>query len=149
MSENQTNRLLIELNLSLAAKIDVLVEKEYYKDRAAFLEKAVEAQLNLHDETFQELEHEGSFAIGIIHYSAKDLEKVAAEGKMLNIRIIGGVSFSKDVTPELLERTVSQINLTGYLRAPDNLLPILNERRYSILGRKYDPPKKLDSGDQE
>ncbi|MFX0173040.1 MAG: hypothetical protein ACFE9L_14100 [Candidatus Hodarchaeota archaeon] len=149
MSENQTNRLLIELNLSLAAKIDVLVEKEYYKDRAAFLEKAVEAQLNLHDETFQKLERKGNYAIGIIHYSANDLEKVAAEGKKLNIRIIGGVSFSKDVTPELLKKTVSQINLTGYLRAPNNLLPILNERRYSILGRKYNPPKKLDSGDQE
>ncbi|MFX0151913.1 MAG: hypothetical protein ACFFAJ_14080 [Candidatus Hodarchaeota archaeon] len=149
MSENQTNRLLIELNLSLAAKIDVLIEKEYYKDRIAFLEKAVEAQLNLHDETFQELERKGNYVLGIINYSAKDLEKVAAEGKMLNIRVVGTISFSKDVSPELINRTVSQINLTGVLRAPDNLLPVLNERRYSILGRKYDTPKKLDSGDQE
>ncbi|MFX0053167.1 MAG: hypothetical protein ACFE8U_17970, partial [Candidatus Hermodarchaeota archaeon] len=98
MSENQTNRLLIELNLSLAAKIDVLIEKEYYKDRTAFLEKAVEAQLNLHDETFQELDRKGNYVLGIINYSAKDLEKVAAEGKMLNIRVVGAISFSKDVS---------------------------------------------------
>jgi hypothetical protein len=149
MSEIPTDRLLIELNLPLAAKIDVLIEKGYYKDRTVFLEKAVEAQLNLHEVTFQELKRKGDFAIGIINYSVKDLEKVAAEGKMLNMRVIGKLSFSNDVTPELIDRTVSQINLTGILRAPDHLLPLLNERRYSILGRKYDPTKKLDSGDQE
>lgn len=149
MSERPTDRLLIELNLPLAAKIDVLIEKGYYRDRTAFLEKAVEAQLNLHEETFQELKTKGDFAIGIINYSVKDLEKVAAEGKMLNIRVIGKLSFSNDVTPELIERTVSKINLTGILGAPDHILPLLNERRYSILGRKYDPSKKLSSGDQE
>jgi Arc/MetJ-type ribon-helix-helix transcriptional regulator len=139
----------MEINAELAAKIDVLIEKEYYPDRAEFIEKAIEAQLNLHVETFQELERQHSFVMGFVNYSRKELEKIAGSGKKIDLKVIGRLSFSNDVTPELIERTISKINMAGILKAPKTLLPLLNGRRYSILGNKYDSRKVLEFQDQK
>ncbi|MHA1332007.1 MAG: hypothetical protein ACTSR2_13135, partial [Candidatus Hodarchaeales archaeon] len=51
-NNNLKERVLLELNPELIGKIDVLVEKKLYANRKAFLEKAIEAQLNIHQETF-------------------------------------------------------------------------------------------------
>ncbi|MFW9853803.1 MAG: hypothetical protein ACFFFG_01990 [Candidatus Thorarchaeota archaeon] len=149
MTEKDTDRLLMEINTELAAKIDVLIEKEYYPNRTEFIEKAIEAQLNLHAETFQELERQHSFVIGFVNYSRADLEKVAGLGKKIDLKIIGRLSFSNDVTPELIERTISEIHMAGILKAPKTLLPQLNAIRYSILGNKFDSGKEIEFHNHE
>jgi len=147
MAENSSERIkehiLIELNPEITAKIDVLVEKELYPDRKEFLERAVEAQLNIHTETFQELEKIQNFAMGIVNYSAEDLEKTIAEGKKRVIKVIGRLSFSSNVTPELIDRSIDKIIIAGVLKGPSNIQQILNTKRYSILGSKYSAKREL------
>ncbi len=149
MTEFPDDHIIIELNAEVTAKIDVLVEKGFYTDRAVFLEKAIEAQLNLHDATFQELVKKKNFIIGWANYSAKELEAVVANGKKLEIRVLGKLSFSDDVTPELVERSIAKINLAGILKAREEVLPILNNKRFSILGHKFGEFKKLKFGDEK
>ena len=121
-SSDLTNeRILIDLNPEITAKIDVLVEKGIYPDKKEFLERAVEAQLNIHIETFRELEKVQNFAMGIVNYSAEDLEKTVAEGKKRIIKVIGRLSFSSNVTPELLERAIDKIIIAGILKGPPNI----------------------------
>ncbi|MHA2245806.1 MAG: hypothetical protein ACXADY_12645 [Candidatus Hodarchaeales archaeon] len=143
MTDYPEDRIVIEINAETTAKIDVLIEKELYPNRAFFLEKAIEAQLNLHNATFQELVKKKNFIIGLAHYSAKDLEVVAANGKKLEIKVIGGLKFAEDVTPELVNRSVSKISLAGILKAPKEVLPVLNNIRFTILGTKYEEFKRL------
>ncbi|UCG90604.1 MAG: hypothetical protein JSU57_02420 [Candidatus Heimdallarchaeota archaeon] len=143
MTDYPEDHIVVEINAEVTAKIDVLVEKELYPDRASFLEKAIEAQLNLHDATFQELVKKRDFVIGWANYSAKELEKVAADGKKLEVKVIGGLRFPEDVSPELVNRSIAKINLAGILKAPKELIPVLNDKRFTILGNKYKEFKKL------
>ncbi|MHA1332047.1 MAG: hypothetical protein ACTSR2_13335, partial [Candidatus Hodarchaeales archaeon] len=83
---------------------------------------------------------------GMVNYSAKELEKIVAQGKKKDIKVIGILSFSDNVTSELIERSIDKISLAGILRAPKNVLPVINSKRYTILGRKYDDFCQLDQG---
>lgn len=148
MTNFPEDRIAVELNPEITAKIDVLVEKGLYIDRAVFLEKAIEAQLNLHDATFQELVRKKNFVLGWAHYSSKELEAIAASGKKLEIKVLGKLSFADDVTPKLVERSIAKINLAGILNAPEDVVPILNNRRFTILGNKYGEVEKLRTGEE-
>lgn len=145
MTEIPKDRVILELNAEITAKIDVLIERGFYSDRTIFLEKAIESQLSLHDATFQELVKKKNVIIGWAHYSAKELEAVAAKGEKLELKILGGLTFSDDVTPHLVERSIAKINLAGILKAPSELKPFLNDKRYTILGQKYSDYKRLES----
>ena len=59
--------------------------------------------------------------MGIVNYSAEDLEKTVAEGKKRIIKVIGRLSFSSNVTPELLERAIDKIIIAGILKGPPNI----------------------------
>jgi len=78
--ESIRDRFIVDFSPEVTAKIDVLVEKGLYTDRAAFLEKATENELSKHDETFEELRRTTSVTIGISRFSAKDLEEVISKG---------------------------------------------------------------------
>ncbi|MHA2295733.1 MAG: hypothetical protein ACXAEU_11795 [Candidatus Hodarchaeales archaeon] len=137
MSDIPKDRLQFELNANILAKIDVLIEEEIYQSQADFIEKAVQNQLGFHKATFEKYEKSKAFAIGLFHYSARELEKIVAKGKRLEIKVLGGLIFSDDVTPELADKAIAKINIAGILRAPKDVLPIITQRRYTLLGRSY------------
>ncbi len=152
MSANKDSveeRILIDLNPEITAKIDVLVEKGLYPDKKEFLEQAIRAQLNIHQETFQELERVQNFVMGIVNFSAEDLEKTVAKGKKRVIKVVGRLSFSSNVTPELIDRSIDKIIIAGILKAPSNVMETLNSKRYSILGSKYTESHRLTSRTEE
>ena len=131
------DHLAIEINAELTAKIDVLIAENLYETKLDFIEKAIQNQLDLHQATFEHYKKKKAFAIGFLTYNASELEKIVAQGKKLEVKVIGGLSISEDVSVELAERAISKISLAGILRAPDPLLPFLNKKRYTILGRSY------------
>ncbi|MFW9996780.1 MAG: CopG family transcriptional regulator [Candidatus Odinarchaeota archaeon] len=137
MSDIPRDRLQFELNADVLAKIDVLLEEKIYKSRADFIEKAVQTQLGLHKTTFEKYEKSKAFAIGLFHYGAKELERIVAKGKRLEIKVLGGLVFADDVTPELASQAIDKISLAGILRAPKDVLPVLAQRRFTLLGRPY------------
>ena len=139
------DKVKVELNFEITAKIDYLIEKGLYPHRTDFLEKAIESQLNLHEATFQEVGKQKGLIIGVAHYSAKELEAIAAKGNKLEIRVLGGLKFAKDVSPTLIDRSISKINLAGILKAPTEVKAILNEKRFTLLGQRYSDFKRLES----
>jgi Arc/MetJ-type ribon-helix-helix transcriptional regulator len=148
MTEIPRDRLQVEINADITGKIDVLVEEGLYPDRAAFINQAIESQLKAHQTTFEKYEKKRHFVIGVVNYSAKELEKIIAQGKRLEIRTIGILRFDDDITPELFEKAVAKISLAGRLWAPDKILPLINERRYTLLGKPYREFQELDTGDE-
>jgi len=149
MTKNLKDRVILELNAEKISKIDILIEKGFYPHRTDFLKKAIESQLNLHEATFQEIEKEKDLIIGIAHYSAKELEAITAKGRKLEIKVLGGLIFSEDVTPKLVEQSVAKINLAGILKAPTELKAVLNKKRFTILGQRYSDFKRLESEDKD
>ena len=136
MTDVVQNKILIELEAEILGKIDLLIENEIYSDRISFLKTAINQLLTLHSDTINDFKVKNDFVIGYVHYSHKDLEKIVADGKKLNIRVIGGISFANDVSPELATSAIDKINLAGILRAPPAIKTILGPKRYTLLGKK-------------
>ena len=141
--EPPKQRIAVELNPELTAKVAYLVEKGIYKDNATFLEQAIQAQLNLHEETFKELKKVENLVIGWLHFSASDLERTAAKGSMREIKVLGVLSFDSDISTNLFQRTISKIQINGLVRATPKLKKLVNQKRVSVLGKKDGDTFKL------
>ncbi len=105
-----------------------------YEDRIAFLENAINQLLDIHQSTINEFKKQKGFVLGLVNYSSKDLEKIVAEGKKLTIRVIGGLSLDKDVTPELADRAIEKISMAGVFRAPLEVKKVLEHKQFTLLG---------------
>ena len=143
MDEEYTGKTV--LNSEKTGKIDYLIGKGLYPNRADFLKKAIESQLNLHDATFQDSDNDKTLIIGVAHFSAKDLEAVVAKGKKLEIRVLGLAIFSENISSTLIEKSVSKMTLAGILKAPAEVKTVLNKKRFTVLGQRYSDFKSLES----
>ncbi|GAC1564960.1 MAG: hypothetical protein NVS3B14_01210 [Ktedonobacteraceae bacterium] len=68
-------------------------------------------------------------AVGTVTYSRADLEKALAEGRRLNIQVVGICSFADDVSPELAERAVAYVRVVGKLFASPDVSEVLMKKR--------------------
>jgi len=145
-----TDKIILDLEPEFIGKIDLLVEKNLYKSRVDFIEKSILSQLSAHTSTIEEYQKKKDFVVGVVSYSVKELENVIKEGKKLHIRVIGALHLRKDVTPELANQAIKEINLAGIFRASSDVKKILAPKRLSITGKKhnyYDKNQLTDKSD--
>lgn len=134
MNESIKNKIQIDLEAETIGKIDALIESGLYKDRIAFLENAITQLLEMHQSTLDNLRVKKGFAIGIVKYSSKELEKLLSENKKLDIRLIGSLILDSDVKPELADRVINKINMAGVFKASPEVRKILEHKQFSLLG---------------
>lgn len=65
---------------------------------------------------------------GAALYSRKELERVVAAGDQLDLNIVGYLSFSDDVTAELVDRAVARLRYRGVLTASPDVLKALKRK---------------------
>ena len=125
---NETEKLTINLGVVELAQIDVLVEQGTYSNRSDFIRTAIRKSLEVHREKIErQLTPIASKkiwekVIGIWKADRALLEEWADESdEKLNLSVIGMIIFDKDVTVELLEKTVAKIALRGKIVASDEI----------------------------
>ena len=64
--------------------------------------------------------------IGIATITRRDLEKLKASNNKAKIRMIGTLTFSEDVTPELARETIESVKVHGKIKAPIEVKEVLN-----------------------
>ena len=143
------DRIIIDLEPEFIGKIDLLVEKGLYESRTDFIEKSILSQLSAHTSTIEEYQKKYNTVIGILSYSREELEKVVKEGKKLHIKVIGALRIGNDVTPELANQAIKEINLAGIFRAQNEVKQILAPKRFTLLGNPYKFDRKQLEGDSE
>jgi len=98
-------------------QIDLLVQEGFYANRTDLIRTAIRNQLVRHDEVVREVVSRRTLVLGIQNFSAADLRAVQAQQHMLEIRVLGLVTFSDDVTPELALSTIDSLTVLGALHA--------------------------------
>ncbi len=137
MSDDELVEYYVKLTPEIVGKIDVLIHEKLYDSRDKFIERALTEQLNLHQSTFDDYEKKKVFVIGVVHYSAKGLEKYVAKGQKIDLKVIGKVGFALDVTPQLITKAFNRITVAGSLKGPDNVLEAVRQVRYTLSGKPY------------
>ena len=69
-----------------------------------------------------------AIVVGVLGYDAKDLEEKRYRNEMIDIRALGMLVLTKDVTPELALATINSIKLFGVFQAPAAVKEALKDR---------------------
>ena len=136
MNNTIQNKIELDLDPEVIGKIDLLIESGLYQDRIAFLKNAIDQLLDIHQATIMNFNKKKGFAIGIIKYSSKDLEKLVAENKKLDIRVIGEFILDEDVSPDLADRVIIKFIMAGVFRASLGVKKVLENKQFSLLGNR-------------
>lgn len=123
-----TEKITINLGVVDLGKIDLLVEQGFYTNRTDFIRNAIRSNLDKHEITVQETITRKNSVLGILVYSASDLEKRQAKGEKMNIHIIGMLVLGNDITPELARETISSIKVLGIFNASDEVKKAITDR---------------------
>lgn len=116
-----TEKITINLGVVDLGKIDLLVEQGFYTNRTDFIRTAIRSNLDKHDAAMKQIINHKNYVVGILMYSASELQKHIDKGEKMDIHVIGMLHLAKDITPELARRAISSVKVLGIFRAPDDV----------------------------
>lgn len=122
MSENNTEKVSVNVNIATLSSIDLLVDNGYYSNRSDFINQAVRSALQQHQSTIDRIieknmkqKNEGWF-LGICGYTAEDIEKMYQAGENFDIRGYGLLVVDKNCDLQKLYAVVRSIHVKGKVR---------------------------------
>ena len=127
-SVSETEKITINLAPVDLGRIDVLVEQGVYGNRTDLIRTAIRNQLERHEPVIQEVTTRERYSLGVLVYGARDLEKLREEGRMLSVRMVGMLTLTGSITPELALETIESISIRGKLVAPKAVRAALADR---------------------
>lgn len=123
-----SEKITINLGYVDLGHIDLLVEEGFYSNRTDFIRTAIRNQVDRHADVIRQTVTRKSVDLGLRHFSRIDLEVVQAEGRMLDIRVLGLATIAQDVPPELARATIASLTVLGALHAPAAVKTALADR---------------------
>ena len=95
----------ITINISAVdlGKIDLLVQESLYANRSDFIRTAIRNLLDKHSLEIQQSVTRHSYVIGVLVYDQADFNKLKAQGKKLEMKVIGILHLANNITPELAQ----------------------------------------------
>lgn len=121
-------KLTINLTPVDLGQIELLVEQGFYSNRAEFIRIAIRDQLAKHADALREAATRQAYVIGAMVYGRRTLEEERAAGRRIAIRVVGFLSISDDVTPELARETIESISVHGIFKASKAVKDALADR---------------------
>lgn len=125
---SETEKITINLGPVDLGQIDLLVEQGLYSNRTDLIRTAIRNQIEKHNTVIEEVSVRHSYSLGVLIYNARDLEKLRDEGRKLSIRIVGMLTLTSSITPNLALETIESIWIRGKLIAPKAVLEALGDR---------------------
>lgn len=143
--EPKMEKLTINLPPIEIARIDILVEAGYYPSRAEFIRAAIRKTLDTHQDfvskrlgkiastSADEMNDEESISkiagVGIYSLDKETFERAIAQGKKVEITVVGLLNLDKDVTPEHIRKAVESARVYGIVRASPKVKAVLQSKR--------------------
>ncbi len=146
----ETEKITINIGAIDLGQIDLLVEQGFYSNRTDFIRTAIRNQSNLHSTEISQIKASNSFGIDIINnelekidvahifnddakfagtgvfsFNQKGLEEIKASGNKIEIKMVGMLIISKDVSPELVAETFQVVKVFGIIKASDAVKQVL------------------------
>ena len=124
----ESEKITINLGFVDLGNVDLLVRDGFYSNRTDFIRTAIRNQLAAHSEQAKKSIVRQTLELGLRQYTKSDLEAVVAGGAKLNIKVLGLVTISRDVSPSLALATIEAITVLGALHASTEVKAALGDR---------------------
>jgi len=123
-----TEKITINMSAVDLGQIDLLVTEGFYSNRTDFIRSAIRAQINSHGDAIKQVMYRKSMVIGVLSYSASELEARRAKNEKLIMKVVGMVLLADDITPELALATIESIEVKGVLKVSEAVRQSLGDR---------------------
>jgi len=120
--------LIININNEDLGRIDLLIQEGYYTDRGDFINSAIRSQLERQKSAVDSIASQKSIVIGTLSFNRHQLEKRLDEKQMINVKVIGILILTEDVTPQLALDTIQSLTVRGVIKAPEDVKLALKDR---------------------
>ena len=124
----KVEKITINLGVVDLGRIDLLVREGFFANRTDFIRTAVRNLLGASAQEINSTVARKTLVLGSIHHTKADLERLQAEGRQIDIRVLGLASIADDVTPDLARATIASIEVLGTLRAGAAVKAALRDR---------------------
>ena len=124
----ESEKITINLGFVDLGNVDLLVQEGFYGNRSDFIRTAIRNQLAAHSEQAKKSIVRQTLELGLRQYTKADLETVVASGEKLNIKVLGLVTISRDVSPSLALAAIEAITVLGALHASTEVKAALGDR---------------------
>ena len=123
--ENYTEKVSVNVNTSTLSEIDLLVDNGYYSNRSDFINQAVREALGRQRGTIdgivrrqEERVQRGSWFIGVSGFTAKEIDRMHAEGETVSMTGYGVLHIDPACDRGQLYQVVESIRVRGKVIAP-------------------------------
>lgn len=123
-----SEKMTINVSAVDLGKIDLLVQEGLYANRSDFIRTALRGQLEKHSLEVQQSVARNTFAIGVLAYDRKDLEKIQAKNEKMDIHIVGLLNLAKDIPVDLAKNVIRSIKVRGVFNASEEIKNALSDR---------------------
>lgn len=123
-----TEKITINIGFVDLGHIDLMVREGFYSTRTDFVRTSIRNQLERHAGVVNDTVARKRLALGLRHYSRRDLERARDNGSMLAINVLGLATIAPDVSPELARATIASIDVLGALHATPAVKAALEDR---------------------
>jgi Arc/MetJ-type ribon-helix-helix transcriptional regulator len=114
----KSEKITINLGLVDLGQIDLLVDEGFYANRTDFIRTAIRRQLDNRSAAVNDTVERRALMLGTQYLSRQDLEALRAEGRRVEVRVLGLATIADDVSPELALDTIASVEVLGAFRAP-------------------------------
>ena len=122
-----TEKVCVNLPAAELGKIDVLVAQGLYSSRTDLIRAGIRKTLEENHEAVHTV-IKGGARIGYQILSRAELEMARRSGTKLTIFVMGVLRIQTDVTPDLVDATVEQIQIFGTVKGPKAVLDRLGDK---------------------
>ena len=121
-------KMTINLNPVDLGQIELLVEQGFYANRAEFIRVAIHDQLAKRGDALREAAVRQSAIVGAMVCGRRTLERARDANQRLALRVVGLLSISDDVTPELAREAIESVKVHGIFKASKAVKDALADR---------------------
>ena len=124
----ETEKMTVNVGVVDLGHVDLLVQEGFYSNRSDLIRTALRNQIALHADTVKQTVARRTLMVGLQHYGRADLERVVAEGRRLEVQVVGLARIADDVTPELARAAIASVTVLGAFQASPAVRRALADR---------------------
>lgn len=125
---SETEKITINIGSVDLGRVDLLVQEGFYSSRSDFVRTAIRNQLERQKKAVDSITSRKSMVIGTLSFTRHELEQKRDENEMINVKVIGMLILTDDVTPQLALDTIQSLTVRGVFKAPDDVKEALVDR---------------------
>ncbi|MFW9924437.1 MAG: hypothetical protein ACFFDW_14230 [Candidatus Thorarchaeota archaeon] len=136
--EPKMEKITVNLPPVELGRIDLLVEAGIYPTRTEFIRSAIRKILDSHEEyiadrlemlrkettgieTKEEEAISSLFGMGVMNLGKKNFERALAQNKKIHVTFVGLLVIDKNVSAQLVEKTVEKVRVYGVIKASNEV----------------------------